>query len=396
MGKVKVAKFFRSPKPTIGVDGTPPSLLPEQLMQSLGTGSLSPDGSVTFVPSPGKMKRVESGLTVGTCSESESSAPKDVCSHRPEFLRKKSSFLRVADLDMTPTTGPMDHSDNSYPNYHRPAVDPPPGVDHDPKEMWIALNDGSGSHAPIAPLALERLADFGLMASLNANMWSPDSKTQKLLRSTQCQLWMKETFNPGSVAISCGQQDENEVLIWTGNFRHGFYGSELPTIRAAGLVNMSARSLMELMVDSSRVKEYNKFSVGREDIVTFQDNMNTNGPFGRSITKVMKSETRPPMVRKTVAFVSILHAKELADGSGYLIVSRAVHHPEEEGALSSATKSEILMGVNVIRTVKGFEDSHCLMVNVNHIRSPMIPMMLAKRIGLSAAVGFINDIRGLC
>ena len=423
-GKKKVPKLFRSLASRRSIK-TPAKLeLPKHhaINVSLGSGSLSPDGAVLFIPSPTSLKRVESDQTFATSSggsfaqsptakqwlrgSSDHQNTKEQTasrSNRTPFLRKSSSFLRVADLDMTEHSSWSDHGCKDRdlePNYHHPATDPPPGVDHDPKEFWIALNDGGSSpesHAPIAPLAMERLADFGLMTSLNDSMWTPDGNTQKILKGGHCQQWMKETFKPGSVDISNMNEPVNdkEVLIWVGNFKHGLYGSELPTVRAAGVVNMSAKSLMELMVDSNRVKEYNKFSLGRDDVVTFQDDMGADGPFGRSITKVMKSETKPPMVRKTISFVSILHAKKLPDGSGYLMVSRAVHHPEEEGSLSQAMRSEILMGVNLIRTVKGREDSQCLMINVNHIRSPMIPMMLAKRIGLSAAANFLHDIRAV-
>ena len=124
--------------------------------------------------------------------------------------------------------------------------------------------------------------------------------------------------------------------------------------------------------------------------------MQENGPFGCSVTKVMKSVSKPPMIKKHMVFVSILHAKELEDGSGYLIVTRAVHHPDNEiGGSANVIKSEILMGVNLIRKIGG-EDAQCLMINVNHIRSPMVPMIVAKKLGVSAAIGFVNDIRAAC
>ena len=157
-------------------------------------------------------------------------------------------------------------------------------------------------------------------------------------------------------------------------------------------MNISARALTELLVDSTRVKEYNKISLGRTDLVTFQDSMESEGPFGHSITKVMKSETKPPMIRKPLVFVSILHAKELDDGSGYLIVTRSVHYPR----LSDVVKSEILIGVNLIRKIEAAENDRCLMINIYHIRSPVVPMMIAKRIGISSAVGFLKDIRAIC
>ena len=125
--------------------------------------------------------------------------------------------------------------------------------------------------------------------------------------------------------------------------------------------------------------------------------MQKDGPFGKSITKVMQSESRPPMLRKTLQFTSILHAKELDDGSGFLLVSRAVTRPDGVSLIDgSILRSEILMGVNIIRKIQGAEDSRCLMINVNHIRSPMVPMIIAKKIGLSAAANFFTDIRALC
>eukprot|EP00934_Nitzschia_sp_Nitz4_P009313 Nitzschia sp. Nitz4//scaffold10_size219509//145753//146847//NITZ4_001445-RA/size219509-processed-gene-0.139-mRNA-1//-1//CDS//3329532971//9303//frame0 len=364
-------------------------------MTSLGTGGVSPTGMVTFCPSPQeKYSSVEpeKDLITGIASVENESASKS----GRKFIRKSSSFLRVADLGMDSQTTSVatEESDESHPNFHHPASDPPPGVDHDPKEQWVALNDCDGVHAPIAPLAVDRLADFGLTTTMNASMWIPDTKTDRTLKRPNCPEWMNRTFKPGCVCMTNQKNLDKDVLIWSGNFVHGFYGSDLPAIRAAGMVGMSAKALTELLVDSSRVKEYNKMSLGRKDLQVFQDDMHSDGPFGRSITKVMRSESKPPMVRKTLVFVTVLHAKELIDGSGYLLVTRAVHHPDEQGA-AGGLSSEILMGVNVIRKVQGVEDK-CLMINIHHIRPPIVSSMLAKRVAISAAVGFINDIRAIC
>jgi len=373
---------------------------------------------VSFVPSPRGSSNVDEqkkndshGTSITTVVEEVSNNDNNSSDNTTvkRILRISCSFLRVADLEMDdeavtcPTLSSCSASNsNSEPNIHHAAIDPPPGVSMDPKERWIALTtDTDGSHAPIAPIAMDRLANFGFTTSLNEPMWIADSKTDRILKTdTDNHDWMKTTFKPGKIRL--GDDDgvrasQDEVLVWSGSFKHGFYGSDLPAIRAAAIVNMSAKTLMELLVDSNRVKEYNKLSLGRQDLVTFDGNLDTEGPFGKSITKVMKSETKPPMIRKTLVFVSILHAKELVDGSGYLIVTRAVHRPEDEKAsMANAIQSEILMGVNLIRKVEGEEDTKCLMINVNHIRSPMVPMMVAKRIGVSSAVGFINDIRALC
>jgi hypothetical protein len=204
---------------------------------------------------------------------------------------------------------------------------------------------------------------------------------------------------------------EDLVLLWTGKFQHGLYGSELPAVRAAGILPVSPRDLFDLLVDSDRVLEYNKLSLGREDLMVLQDNLNEEGPFGKSITKVMRSRSQPPILRQVMEFVSILHAKELEDEPGsYLCVTRAVtqptvslhdddnddkaqqHSTTAAGTASAVLRSEILMGVNLLRRVEG-DPNRCLMINVTHLRSPMIPMMIANRIGAAAAANFIKDLK---
>lgn len=365
----------------------------------MGTGGISPEGKIEFSPSLRMVGFVKCTPSVSLTTE-------------PVKINRKTLFLRVSDLDMDVDTKSLEdmdsidrdsssystlQSDSTLADFHIPVSELPPGIEHDPTDKWIALDDGAGGHAPIAPKAVEQLSNFGLETTMKESMWAPDSRTDKMLKNQKHSEWMRETFKHGSMCLpEPAPADVNEVLVWSGSFQHGLYGSELPAARAAGIINMSAQSLFELMVDSSRVKEYNKMSLGRTDLVTFQSDMDGSGPFGRSVTKVMKSETKPPLVRKKLVFVSVLHAKELDDASGYVIVTRAVHHPEDEASAGGVIKSEILMGVNVIRKIQGAEDSRCLMINVNHVRSPLVPVMVAKRIGATAAISFINDIRALC
>jgi hypothetical protein len=407
-----------------GSSVSPLELSPSQAGMSLGTGSLSPEGDSVeaFVQSP--TKQLEPNLLSPPCDTTVITAKAlfgettTTITATPIFIRRKSSFMRAADLDTSSflTSSADDSDEASVPNFHHASVDPPPGVDHDSNERWIALNDGDGSHAPIAPIAVQRLAIFGFQTTCDMSMWAPDAKTDRIIKrgagtgakgggGAPC--WFQSTFQSngclslGGSSSSSSSIGDVGVLIWYGSFRHKYYGHELPAIRSAGLVNMSAKALMELMVDSARVKEYNKLSLGRTDVVTFSTDMDQQGPFGKSITKVMRSESKPPLVRKILVFVSMLHARELEDGSGYLIVTRAVHTPQDDGAApplkssSNMLKSEIILGVNFIRKVDGQSDK-CVMINVNHIRSPMIPMMVAKRLGVASAVNFLSDIKATC
>jgi hypothetical protein len=292
-------------------------------------------------------------------------------------------------------------------NFSYAAVDPPPGVAMDPDERWVALDDGAGSHAPVAPLAIQALAQAGLESTCHHSMWVPHSATKQFKAAPwHVHTWPSATEDtPDGHVIHSSvlpEHDDATVLLWTGKFQHGLYGSELPAVRSAGILPVAPKALFDLLVDSTRVQEYNKLSLGREDLLILQDDLHNEGPFGKSITKVVRSSSQPPLLKKTMEFVSILHAKELEDQSGYLCVTRAVTPPQQtltsstcsssSSSSSCALRSEILMGVNLIRKVEG-DPNRCVMINVTQIRSPMVPMMIANRIGASAAANFIKDLR---
>jgi len=325
------------------------------------------------------------------------------------FKRDSSSFLRVADLEMSTTLSmrsisfdsdesqeqkdQQQLSDDLVPNFHHMAIDPPPNVKLDPKERWVVLDDGNKNHAPIAPMAVAALAKSGLKSAFDQQMWSPDGKTSRILK--QAPPWNDIVWqSEGAIQLPETGLNEKEILVWSGNFSHGCYGSELPAVRSVGIVDVNPKALLELLVDSSRVKEYNKLCLGRDDILTLQgDDELEGGPFD-GITKVMKTESKPPLIRSTLQFTSLMHARQLEDGSGYKIVTRAVTLPETKEDLANSMKSEILLGATILKCIEG-HDNKCLFISVNHLRSPMVPTMIAKRIGLSAAVNFISDLRSV-
>ncbi len=302
------------------------------------------------------------------------------------FHSAKSSFMRISDLDLSHSPADLSSSEmERFPHFHHPSQDAPPGVDHDPKESWIALDNGDGHLAPIAPFAITALERSGLECAMNKDMWTGDRKTCKTLADYDWNILdepVKDLSN----------HSDTDVFIWTGAFGHGFYGSDIPSVRTEGLVPMSPESLLDLLIDSSRTHEYNKSSLGREDLLVLQDDMENEGPFGKSMTKVVKSISKPPLVRKTIQLVSLLHAKKLPHG--YLIVSRAVSRPDENVHDSKIMRSEVLMGVNIIRRIEN-EPNKCVMINVNHVRSP-VPQMIMRRLSVTAAYSFFSDLRALC
>jgi len=213
-----------------------------------------------------------------------------------------------------------------------------------------------------------------------------------------------------------------EVLVWAGKSvsKEG-YGAELPIIKTTSIIRQSPKYLAELLMDSSKVKVYNKMSLGRTDEKVFQTGVDTQeGSFGDGESKVVRNLTKPPMVSSIIEFVTCMHARKLrpsdsehinGDGTttsaaaeGYVVVSRAVtggewgaENKENDDKSKNGEKlvrNEILLGVNVLRAVPG-EPNKTELTSVTHVYSPMIPLMLAKNAGVKGAVDFVRDIRAL-
>ena len=165
------------------------------------------------------------------------------------------------------------------------------------------------------------------------------------------------------------------------------------------------------------VKEYNKLSVGRTDELMMQSGFHilaAESPYGiKGEIKIIRSRSKPPILRKQIEMISVIHARELQTEcggmDGYLVVSRAVWEDikthdssvvlSNTGAMGpKSIRTEMLLGVNLIRPLKGLQnqnDGCCEFTTVTHAYSPALPQGIAKRMAPSAASNFVRDIQNL-
>jgi hypothetical protein len=226
--------------------------------------------------------------------------------------------------------------------------------------------------------SLQALVDSSVkLAAGNSNesnvpVWKPDSSTSSFL---------KKQANPRSDQLG------NNVLLWSGTFGSSCVGSNVPAVKARGFIRgRSARSVATLLMDSSRVKEYNSLSLGRTDLRVLQKGLSTNSKqHGVGETKIVRNRTKPPLTSKVLTFTTLMHARELKDGT-IVVVSRAVNDPS---ATPGDIKSEILLGVNILKPIS---DDSCEITSVTHVTSPLVPAAFAKTMGSKGARDFITGL----
>lgn len=208
--------------------------------------------------------------------------------------------------------------------------------------------------------------------------------------------WIDWKVHGSTSATQEDSSDDEAVYVWTGASKVAGYGSHTPWIKTKAVVPLSPTALVELMLDSSRVKTYNSWSTGRDDLwVRSSDaSSSSDAAAASTTTKIVRNRTAPPMGKPLVA-TTLLHARPLAerDSDSWLLVSRAVG-----GAAFPLNQdtgvSEMLLGVNLLEAIPGRPDA-CVMTALTHVYSKAIPAMLAERLGVQSAVQFVKDMRGL-
>mmetsp|Transcript_40198 Transcript_40198/g.60909 ORF Transcript_40198/g.60909 Transcript_40198/m.60909 type:complete len:617 (-) Transcript_40198:177-2027(-) len=262
--------------------------------------------------------------------------------------------------------------------------------------------------------------------------WKPEGSTKKWLRQQHSNKH-NTTTDPSWIKLL-----EEQVLIYSGkiqtNPNHPFVSSSFQkndntTIyKACGIIpNTTPLSLLELLLDSNRVGEYNAYSLGRTDEVVFHDFINNDDDedvvtasnsddetiplfCGKGTTKIVCSETKIPFTNQKVFLRNITHARKLVvpnaerstkqendngtkdatnnyNSNGYIIVSRSITSP-----LQKKQQNEIVWGINVLQSIPNYPNK-TILTSVSQVKSNMVPGFMAHQIGMMGVVDFFKNVR---
>lgn len=248
-------------------------------------------------------------------------------------------------------------------------------------DRWIAVNDihntscnnDSSMSSPVARNTRDELTQRGLEFSSNKDLWMPDRNTKWYIKS-QCSCLHDFAIPSSPLPASWKELLDDNVLLWTGNI-----GSQI-CLRAEAMIGKDAESLYKLLLDSSRVKEYNEVSLGREDIWIME---RLNGCDGTNeVTKVVRGTNKAPVRGMSpIIFHSLMHGKELDGGAGYSIVTRTARLLSSGGDVTSS-HTTLCIGTLLIYRIEGC-DNQCILVNATQFTAP-VPAMVARKLGLAS------------
>jgi len=284
---------------------------------------------------------------------------------RPSTVSRASSFLRIHDLDV---------DDQDFLQRQNSRTD----------LFEIHSDDGHLVLNLLMKRAFECVTDEG-------PRWTADRTTAKIIskRPASEKSWHYAT--------------ESDIFIWYGKFDNG-YKSDVPVIKGRAIVECTPRELIDLIFDSSKVKQYNKMSLGREDRHFFKENVDTHDGKIAGEAKIVRSVSNIPMLKKNLEVVSLMHGRSLdeeKDGMrGYMIANRSIWEDEKKAPSDDEVgagpedpkfiRAECLLGVSLIREIEG---DKCEITTVNHFFTPGTPSFGARQFGMKAAANYLRDVQ---
>ena len=309
----------------------------------------------------------------------------------PAFTSRADSFMRVDDLDILEDVG----DEHEY----SPSPDVKGKGQPSPKGNGMIFLDNH-----IVPI-LEKLTMLGYSLAVDeSSRFVPSKDTEKLLgKYSAISVGGEDNNDMGDWPIRPWKAARgNDILIWTGDIGHSGFGSDWPVVKARCLVKTSPRSLIEFMMDSSKTKEYNKMSQGREDLVRIQEGIDTTASesfFGfEGDCKIIKSLNKPRLLPKAIETVSLMYSKPLANAAGsYMTVTRSVFEDnsgEHKASANNTIRTETLIGVLLFRPANK-DQSVTEFTSITHVFSPGVPEMLARRAAPGSAYNVLKDIQSV-
>ena len=300
---------------------------------------------------------------------------------------RSSSFIRIHDLEIdTKDLGGSQHETASTASSS--SLQP---INKSAGEFFFMDHD--------VTTVLENLSRLGYeVATDESDRFTPTSYTERKLAS----------YGPSSESSLIDwpvrpykAAQGNDVLVWSGGVEHNGFGSDWPVVKARGTVQTSPLELTEFMLDSSKIKQYNKISQGREDFLVIQKGVHTTAEESDlgfpGDAKIIKSLTKPRILPKAIEMFSLMYSRPLPDAPGsYLTVIRSVFEDDsgEHKITRSTIRFEMMLGVILIRPVDA-DHKVSEMTYIAHVYSPGVPEMLAKRAAPISSANMIKDVQAI-
>ena len=173
--------------------------------------------------------------------------------------------------------------------------------------------------------------------------------------------------------------EKEDTKVWRRMMAEDAYGREYPCLKLSTVLHAPPDAVMELLVDSGRVGEYNKYSKGRQDVEQVGPN-----------TKIVRNRTLPPLQKKAHEFCTVMHVIRRPDGS-QIMLTKYTEHPDVPQS-SDFARSEIILGVTEVRP-HPTDPNRAQLITVSHVKSTGVPVFIAEKFSVRGVMDFAESLK---
>lgn len=149
------------------------------------------------------------------------------------------------------------------------------------------------------------------------NYLSPDAMWEFLGAENGVSVWK---LNPSSISL------KKEDRQW-------------PCVKSSTVIKIDSKTLVEYLMDSAKVPEYNKYCAGRADIEKISKR-----------SKIVWNRTCIPLAIKSYDFCTLMHYYVKPPRNEIVLVSKGVQHPSVP-INRDYFRSESIMGLNILQSI---------------------------------------------
>lgn len=181
---------------------------------------------------------------------------------------------------------------------------------------------------------------------------------------------------------------DKKVTVWKldkSSIRLNEEDSEWPCVKSSTIIEIEPKALIEYLMDSSKVEEYNRYSAGRLDIEQIT-----------STSKIVWNRMNIPIGIKPYDFCTLVHcySRPLQDEI-YLISKSFIHELVPDN--KDYGRSEKIIGLNIVRPLKSTGNSsspiRTEITCISHQRYANTPPIIIEKSMMRGKVNYLKKLR---
>lgn len=180
---------------------------------------------------------------------------------------------------------------------------------------------------------------------------------------------------------------EKDVLVWKlkmSSLSMGKKERQWPCVKSSTVIEIDSESLLEYLMDSSKVQEYNKYSAGRSDVEIISPT-----------TKVVWNRLNIPLGIKPYDFCTLMHSYAKPAADEIILVSKSTIHPSLP-VHSDYGRSEKLMGLNILKSLKPIGNQKRTEITcISHQRYASTPPYMIERSMMRGKVNYLRKLKSV-